>query len=316
MSSVFSFFRAANIAADSPAGPAPIIINSYIGINHYNTDNHYFNPFQEKSFIPATLVLKWEMKMFKTAFISQQGRRAEMEDAYYLDLNFADRKWIYGGIYDGHGGSYTAHYSAEHLPGLFLQKYLSSNSPRQAFIESYEEIADAVKHHDCGSTAVDFFIKDEIVFTANAGDSRVIIISQDTTRQLTIDHRLGNPEEEQRIISMGGEIKPPYIMRGLAGLMPTRSIGDEYFKQVGVIATPAVSEYHIRKDDLYLIAACDGLFDSMDNEEIALFARRYRNPEILLAALQEEVLIKWHGTDNLTIIAVMLNEPAIIKLTV
>ena len=33
--------------------------------------------------------------------------------------------------------------------------------------------------------------------------------------------------------------------RGYRGLMPTRTIGDQYFKPVGIIATPSVNEYKI-----------------------------------------------------------------------
>ncbi|MBN1368109.1 MAG: protein serine/threonine phosphatase 2C family protein [Dehalococcoidales bacterium] len=245
--------------------------------------------------------------MTEAAHISEQGTRAEMEDAHFLDLNFGNQSWVYGGVYDGHRGSITANYAAEHLPLLFLEKYLSSKSPSKAFIESYEEISDAVRKYDSGSTAVDFFIKEDKVYTANAGDARAIVVYQDTVHQLTTDHRLGNLEEEQRIIKMGAEIRRPYVMRGLSGLMPTRSIGDEYFKPVGIIATPSVNEYEIQKDDILLIAACDGLFDFISNEEIAVLTRRYRQPEALLAILKEEVFIIRCGTDNMTVIAVKLH---------
>jgi serine/threonine protein phosphatase PrpC len=75
---------------------------------------------------------------------------------------------------------------------------------------------------------------------------------------------------------------------------------------VGIIATPSVSEYRISKNDLVLIAACDGLFDFMSNEEVAEFARRTTKPESLLEILKKEVLFNRGGTDNLTIVAVKL----------
>lgn len=240
------------------------------------------------------------------AYISEQGRRPEMEDAHFLDLDFGKRGWVYGGVYDGHGGKYAADFTANTIPGLFLQKYLGDKLPRQAFIEAYEETSGLLKIQDSGTTAIDFFIAEGKVYTANAGDARIIIISQTSVTQLTTDHRLENEEEKQRIIKMGGGIKPPYVTRGLSGIMPTRSIGDEYFKAVGVIATPSVNEYTITTEDIMLIAGCDGLFDFMDNEEIAELGRKYQRPDMLLEILKNEVMVNRCGSDNLTVIAVNL----------
>ncbi len=106
---------------------------------------------------------------------------------------------------------------------------------------------------------------------------------------------------------MGGKIQYPYVMRGTAGLMPTRTIGDEYFKPVGIVATPSIGEYEIKSDDLVLIAACDGLYDFMNNNEISELVRNKKPINNILFELKKEVLIKRCGTDNLTIIAVKLN---------
>ena len=241
----------------------------------------------------------------KTAVISEQGTRPEMEDTYYLDTDFGGRGWTFGGVYDGHGGKYAAVYASENLHRIFQDILLQGLSPEQAFIKSYQQVSDALKKQPSGTTAVNFFIKDNIIYTANAGDARVIIIGKDTT-QITKDHRLYDAGERQRIVKMGGEIQYPYVMWDGAGLMPTRTLGDELFKPVGIIAAPSVSEYKILKTDKMLIAACDGLFDFMTNEDITVFARRISEPEPLVELLKDEVLGKRNGTDNLTIIVVSL----------
>lgn len=242
----------------------------------------------------------------EAAFVSEQGVRLEMEDAHYLDTDFGHKGWLFGGVYDGHGGKYAATYSAEQLHKVFLKKILSAISPQQAFIASYEEISGGLKHHNSGTTAVNILIDGKNIYTANAGDARTIVITTETVIPLSVDHRVDNPEEKHRIETMGGKIKYPYVMRGDSGLMPTRTIGDEYFKPVGVIATPSANEYHISQNDLVLIAACDGLFDFMSNEEIAELARHITKPESLVEILKNEVLFNRGGTDNLTIIAVKL----------
>ena len=242
----------------------------------------------------------------EAAVISEKGMRREMEDAHFLDLNFANECWTYAGIYDGHGGRFAARYASERLHEIFRDRLLSGFSPQKAFIESYEAISEELKTQDSGTTAVNFLIRNKEIFTANVGDARAIIISNKGFSQLTIDHRLDNLAEKQRIEKMGGHIRYPYVYRGYQGLMPTRTIGDQYFKSIGIIAIPSVSEYKISRDDLILLAACDGLFDVMTNEEAAYFARKSPHPGPLLEVLKNEVLFNRLGTDNITIIAVSL----------
>ncbi|MCK4486438.1 MAG: protein serine/threonine phosphatase 2C family protein [Desulfobacterales bacterium] len=242
----------------------------------------------------------------EVAVISEKGISLEMEDAHFLDLNFANKGWTFGGVYDGHGGRFAAKYASERVHQIFLERILSGVSPQEAFIETYEAISEDLKTQDSGTTAVNFLIKDRDLFTANAGDARAILITNEGFHQLTVDHRLDNLAERQRVKKMGGDIRYPYACRGYQGLMPTRTIGDQYFKSIGIIATPSVSEYKISEKDLILLVACDGLFDVMSNEEAAGLARKFPEPEPLLEVLKNEVLINRSGTDNLTIIAASL----------
>lgn len=244
----------------------------------------------------------------KAAIISERGLRPEMEDTHFLDLNFANCGWIFAGIYDGHGGQFAAEYTSKRLHRVFLEKLLAGSSPGKAFIESYETTSEELNNQDSGTTAVNFFIRDKEIFTANAGDARALVIGNTGFRQLTIDHRLANQEERKRVDKKGGHIRYPYVYRGYVGLMPTRTIGDQYFRPVGVIATPSLNECKITEDDLVLLAACDGLFDVMTNEEVAEFAMRFSQPDSLVEALKHEVLLNRFGTDNLTIITVFLKQ--------
>ena len=231
-----------------------------------------------------------------------------MEDFYFLDVDFGGKGWIYGGVYDGHGGDYTARYTAEHLHSLFLKKILDGESPISAFNESYEEISARLSLQDSGTTAVDFFIRNGWIYTANVGDAEAILLTGDSYMQLTTLHRLDNPEERKGVLLAGATIEYPYVVRGYQGLMPTRSIGDAYFRDIGVISTPAVHEHQIGEKDFYLIAATDGLWDLMEKTEVAGFAYRFPAPEDLVDALKHEVLVSRTGSDNLTVIAVNLQD--------
>jgi serine/threonine protein phosphatase PrpC len=244
------------------------------------------------------------MLSVKAAVISRQGMRPSMQDTYHLDLDFGGRGWIYGGVYDGHGGSYAAKYAAQKLHSIFLSKCQSASPPGHAFIESYETVSRELEGQESGTTASTFLIKENDIFSANAGDSRMVVINRAGVRQLSVDHRLSNREELDRVVAAGALINYPYVMRDRQGIMTTRAIGDAFFSRVGVISTPSTAHYVISGDDLMLIVASDGLWDTMSNAEVSSFAGKIPDPDKLLEALAEEVLDNRLGTDNLTIIAV------------
>jgi serine/threonine protein phosphatase PrpC len=239
------------------------------------------------------------------AVISERGRRMEMEDTHNLDTDFGGRGWVFGGVYDGHHGWFAADYTAGHLPQMFFSLVLSGASPAEAFRSCYETVSSLLAVQSSGTTAFNFFIKEGVIHTANAGDARALVISRNSFTQLTTDHRVNNPEERKRIEAAHGVIEGIYVVRNGEGLMPTRTIGDAFFKPAGVISLPATSEHKISPEDIFLIAACDGLYDTLNNEEVAEIAQRGADVEALVNALKNEVLDRGGG-DNITIIAVAL----------
>ncbi|MFH1657343.1 MAG: PP2C family protein-serine/threonine phosphatase [bacterium] len=243
-------------------------------------------------------------KNLEIAVISRQGRSPFMEDFYVLNRNFGGYGWIFGGIYDGHCGHKAAKHTANLLHKMFLQKVLAGIDPLKAFPETYQEMSRQLKYQNSGTTAVNFFLQGKTLFYANAGDAKIIIIGAKKIEELTVCHRLSNPRERKRVENLGGFIKDPYLYRGIRGLMPTRTIGDEFFKPIGIIAKPAVGKYEVSENNLAMIVASDGLFDEMDNKEIAGLVKRHRNPKIILKILEKEVIGRRRGQDNLTIIAV------------
>ncbi|HDR16429.1 MAG TPA: protein serine/threonine phosphatase 2C family protein [Desulfobacteraceae bacterium] len=239
--------------------------------------------------------------------ISEQGARGHMEDFHFLDLDFSGIGTIFGGVYDGHSGSYAARYAAETLHLYFLDSAKEGVSPSGAFCSAYQKVSDDLKHQDSGTTAATFLLEKMRIHIANAGDSRIIVVGDDYVTQLTIDHRLDNAEEFKRILLSGGKIDYPYVMKGIRGLMPTRSLGDEYFRDAGVIPTPATFVHEIRDRDGWLVAATDGLFDEMDNETVARLCREHTEPRLLAETLIREVLTGCAMPDNTTVILVKLD---------
>lgn len=240
--------------------------------------------------------------MFEIAIRSEIGTRDKMEDSYYFNDLKGDGLELFDGIYDGHGGKFAAEYAKKNLAKIFFREIKKGKKEKAAFVTAYEEISLNLKNQESGTTAVNFYLKDKKLTYANVGDARLIVIARSKAKQLSQDHRLDNPQKIARIMANGGIIMKPYVVKEGYGLMPTRTLGDEYFKEVGVIATPTVGQYQIRAYDQWILAASDGLFDFMDNEETSRFLTEFNDVYKAAEALKTEVLIKRKGSDNLTFI--------------
>ena len=244
--------------------------------------------------------------MAQAAVISEQGMRGRMEDSHLLRRDLYQAGDLFGGVYDGHSGSYAAEYAADTLHVYFASSLEQGLDPQQAFVRAYEVVDADLAGQSSGSTAVTFYLRNRELIAANAGDARIVVVDSGSVRQITRDHRVDDPGERERVESSGGVVRGAYVMHGGAGLMPTRTLGDAYFEPVGVIATPDTAAEQLRADDRWLVAACDGLFDVMSNQEVAAIVNETDSAREAADALRQETLVHRMGTDNLTVIVVDL----------
>ena len=113
------------------------------------------------------------------------------------------------------------------------------------------------------------------------------------------DHKPDRIDEKKRIERVGGLVlkirgtmrvaaatnpnaRGKSAQREYQGLAMTRSFGDLHFKQPVqvVIAEPDVQVLPLSDKDLFLVLACDGIFDVMSNQEVVDTAlRHWDNPE-------------------------------------
>lgn len=238
--------------------------------------------------------------------VSDQGCRAQMEDAHFLDGAFGESGSVFGGVYDGHCGSLAARHAADRLHMYFLGCLRAGMTPSRAFPVAYHKVSDDLRDQVSGTTAATFLLEDNLIHTANAGDSRIILIGAGGATQLTVDHRLDDPDELKRVMLCGGKIRYPYVMKGSEGVMATRALGDEYFRDAGVIPTPFVKVHSIREQDAWLVAATDGLFDVIDNRETAKICEKHADPIWAAEDLVLEATRRCRVTDNISIIVVRL----------
>lgn len=140
-----------------------------------------------------------------------------------------------------------------------------------------------------GCTAVCAFISPTHLFIANCGDSRAVLYDGTSAKFATEDHKPLNPKERQRIIDAGGTA----TQRINGTLAVSRALGDFEFKkdwQRGpceqlVSPEPEVTIIERGPKDEFLILACDGIWDVIDNDDLC----RYVSYELMIEPDLEKV---------------------------
>jgi protein phosphatase 1E len=236
------------------------------------------------------------------------GLRNHMEDRWAVQ---ATPHGLYVAVYDGHGGSRVADLAAAELHLAVLRARQAGLDPAGALRRAFEELEAMTANAECGSTVAALLLTGGSLTTAHVGDSRVMRVGPTGAESLTRDHRIDAPDERARVLRMGARLEPPYVVRGEHGLMMTRSLGDRWFRPVGVIAEPEVGHHALAPDDVALLAATDGVWDALSLEDAARIVRRAGTAEVAAGALVAEALAA--GTsDNVTAVVVRLRdlEPA------
>jgi len=170
-----------------------------------------------------------------------------------------------------------------------------------------------------GCTAcVALLVKNQL-YVANAGDSRCVLSCNKSAVEMSLDHKPDLQIEKDRISKAGG-----YITDGRVNgnLNLSRAIGDFDYKKDNslnekeqlIIAYPDVKKRELIVDDEFMILGCDGIWESLTNQEIVEFVGKALSRNIPPSKIAEELLEKMIapdtstgvGCDNMTCIIVTL----------
>lgn len=261
-----------------------------------------------------------------------QGWRCHMEDAHFVYmLSIAGQQAFMVGVFDGHGGDLVAKEAAKRIPSLMNAAMGNIRDPSNAtaigvqmqtvFMILDEELKtlDPIQRQDdqSGCTAIVSIITSTHIITANAGDSRGILVQGDNTVvALSEDHKPSNPGEKTRIEEAGGCV----TMRRVNGeLAVSRALGDYTYKNSGHVEpkdqmVTAYPDIHIVKRDgeeQFLMLACDGIWDVLSNEAAGarvqeLIRGKYRGEP--LSKVNERLLdlcLEKGSRDNMTTLFVV-----------
>jgi len=254
--------------------------------------------------------------------------RGAMEDKAKLIDKFTNNPDVgLFAIYDGHGGAEIAKYLKNRIPEVLTKtfsrtnnkfelddiNYDIENSFNKVFNKVDEEIKLMPESEYMGSTAVVVLIckeKDHIsplstrrvIYCANVGDSRCVLISNFGVRRLSYDHKASDPSEIDRVNSTGGMI---FNGRVFGQLIITRAFGDSSLKRYGVSVTPHICKSFINDKDKYLVLASDGVWDVIEDDELLRLSQSVTNSDELTKLIIKTSILR--GTqDNLSCIVLKL----------
>ena len=328
--------------------------NININRNIYNDFNNTFHYFINNALI--------NIRGISIAGKDSKNQMKINQDSYIIkrDINNIKNFNLFG-VFDGHGyyGKTISNYLKENIIKKIEETSRKINSRnleniykefkkdnyqliKNVFYEIDTQILNNNKEFDVtlsGSTCnLIIQIADHII-CANTGDSRAILIYNDTNKPfdkedifsnykvypLSYDCKPNLPIERGRILKKQGiirrlkdfnqkEIGPLRVFsKGsfLPGLSMSRSFGDKIGKDIGIIVDPIINEYNLNSDVKYIVMASDGLWEFMTNEKIMEIGNRYyvmNDPDnfcqILLKNSKELWERKSRNIDDITIIVI------------
>lgn len=254
----------------------------------------------------------------RVAVASMQGVRASHEDAHAINHSLG-----FAAVFDGHVGDEASEFAAARLPLHFRAQ--GSQSPaaglRKAFADCEAELLQTLPEGcEAGTTATAAVVRPDgdtfRIHVANCGDSRAVLWRKvSDTVEATRDHRPDDAEEKSRIEAAGGTVcedfDPPRIDGKLAC---SRALGSFAYKSGGkepenqkVSCIPDMYEWEASAGDILLIA-CDGVFDTISNEQLVqMVCRRDDDADLGLAVAKTlDHCIAKECDDNMTLLAVEL----------
>ena len=222
-------------------------------------------------------------------------------------------------LFDGHGGSDVVKHVRERFPDLFsYYLYNSKSNVEQSFINSFKKLDEEIMKgrfgENMGSTAcVAYFTHENnlisglqrVVFTANVGDTRAVVVSKNSCKRLTVDHKCSDKEEEKRIRNAGGVLIDGRVF---GQLILARAFGDFAFKKYGVTCLPFINKYVITENDLFIVLASDGVWDVVNEDNMLDL---FRNNSSISTGKMSDLIVKHvmniGSQDNISCLVIKLN---------
>lgn len=261
----------------------------------------------------------WELLKGNVAIYAIQGRRPHMEDRYNFVNNLDDTQTSIYGIFDGHGGEFSADFAEKALFKSLMVRLLKlpkddttqsmADLLTEEFLNVDHQLLEIVKStlDMSGSTALVALLRHDILTVANVGDSRGVMCDKDGNAiPMTVDHKPQQLKERRRIKQAGGFITFNGVWRVVGVLATSRALGDYPLKEKNfLIAEPDVYTFDMKElEPKFIILATDGLWDCFTNEEAVNYIQE-RLSEPHFGAKSIVLQAYYRGSlDNITVMVV------------
>lgn len=129
-----------------------------------------------------------------------------------------------------------------------------------------------------GCTANVIIIKEDMIYCANAGDTRCCVGNNGTLVCLSKDHKPDDEGEHKRITEAGGYVADGRVN---SNLNLSRALGDMEYKKDKklpvekqmIIAVPDIKTRQIVAKDEFIIIGCDGIWETQTSPDIITWVR-------------------------------------------
>jgi serine/threonine protein phosphatase PrpC len=223
-----------------------------------------------------------------------------MEDSLIIRENEKPKTPSLYGVIDGHGGYETSSIAAALIPQLFEKLDTKAVSAIPNLLKQVNEHLSKSKVTD-GATLVLALVAPRLVGVAHLGDARALIVKKDgSVSTMTFDHK---PTERSELDVLKNARAFVASGRLSSHLAVSRAIGD--FLVDGVFRTPDLNTHEIQPDDFRLVLACDGVFDVMENDEVAVLVAQSGDVHKAAASVKNAAIVRGSG-DNVSVIVVDL----------
>ncbi|XP_042004377.1 probable protein phosphatase 2C 38 isoform X1 [Salvia splendens] len=215
------------------------------------------------------------------------------------------------GIYDGHAGPEASRFINNHLLEnikryTFESREMSADVIKNAYLATEEQFLSMVKKQweikpqiaSVGSCCLVGVVCDGMIYTANAGDSRVVLAAVEKSGkqvkaiQLSDEHNASVESVREELRSLHPEdpkivVLKHNVWRVKGVIQISRSIGDAYLKSAEfnkppliakfripdpfekpiLLAEPSIHVHKLQHGDQFLIYASDGLWEHLSNQD-------------------------------------------------
>ncbi|KAK8892192.1 hypothetical protein M9Y10_029415 [Tritrichomonas musculus] len=264
------------------------------------------------------------------------GDRNDMEDALIIQQDIFQSEVDMFALFDGHNGFSSSRLAASGFPSALGEiKDIFIKSPFEAINSIIANLNKVLNEsNDMSGTTLDIVIVDKQnkikddkydneknsketensgrILITHIGDSRVLVINEEfNVRFVTEDMRCDSSRTE--LERLRAAKVPCRRMKAGGRLGVSASVGDILYP--GVRHTPINYEIKIEETDRWIVIACDGVFEEMENQDVADILRFAMETNLdekgssvakRAATLIRDFAFECGSTDNISVIVVDL----------